>query len=426
MSAFNWQQAWIWGLFALLGILVAVAIVGAITRHRFLKKLSKEQQALQVVSDAVQNMLSYTDLNEVVGVVYEQLQAVGLDFHTLTVHHITDAENGQCRAHEMGLSRQVVERTFTSLRIVDMSRIGEVIYRPDMHVDAGGLDPQLLKNMENRMGCPIRAVLDIPHARGLMSLHSARPKSFSGHDIALIKRVGEYVSLGISRGEDILQLREALDAARKLSHAIEHSPASVVITDTQGTIEYVNPQFERVTGYTAKEAIGQNPRILKSGELPDEEYRKLWKIIQKGGVWRGEFHNKRKNGELYWEAASISGVRNQDGEITNFVAVKEDITDKKEMEAALVATERDRVLIETAGAAAHEINQPLTVIMGLVQLLLHTIKDEKVCEDLGYVEQAGQEIKKIVAKMAQTNRYESKSYVGEAHIVQFASAKQDD
>ena len=426
MPAFNWQQEWMLGFVALLGVLVAVAIVGAITRHYFFKKLSKEQQALQVVSDAVQRMLTYTELNEIVTVVYEQLKAVGLDFHTLTIHHIIDAQTGACRSHEMGLCWQVVERSCTSLRIVDMSRVGVVRYRPDMHVDAGGLDPQLLKNMESRMGWPIRAILDIPHAHGLMSLHSARPKSFSSRDIAFVKRVGEYVSLGISRGKDILQLREALDAARKLSHAIEHSPVSVIITDTQGTIEYVNPQFERVTGYTAKEAIGQNPRILKSGELPDKEYRNLWRTIQKGEVWRGEFHNKRKNGELYWEAASISGVRNQEGEITNFVAVKEDITEKKKMEAALVVAERDRVLMETAGAVAHEINQPLTVIMGLVQLLLHTVKDKKIIEDLAYVEKAGQDIKKIVVKMVQANRYESKSYVGEAQIVHFTSTKQGD
>ncbi len=426
MSAFDGKQEWVFGLVALVGVLAIVAIVGLITRHRFLKKLSQEQQALQVVSDAVQSMLSYADLNRVVAVVFEQLKAVGLDFHTLTIHHIVDANTGQCHAHEMGVSGQIIERTYTSARIVEMSRAGEVIYRSDMHADSGGLDAELLKNMENRMGRAIRTVLDIPHARGLLSLHSERPQGFSNHDIAFVKRIGEYISLGISRGQDILQLREALEAARKLAHAIEHSPASVVITDTKGIIEYVNPQFERVTGYSAKEVMGKNPRILKSGELPVEAYRNLWKTIQEGGVWRGEFHNKKKNGDLYWEAASISGVRNLDGDITHYVAVKEDITEKKAMEAALMASERDRVLIETAGATAHEINQPLTVILGLVQLLLHTVKDEKICEDLRYVEKAGRDIKKIVIKMVQTNRYESKNYVGDANIVQFASTEQGD
>lgn len=122
---------------------------------------------------------------------------------------------------------------------------------------------------------------------------------------------------------------------RKLSQAVEQSQSTVVITDATGNIEYTNPKFTQLTGYTLKETIGQNPRILKSGETSPEEYKELWDTITSGREWRGEFHNKKKNGELYWEYATISPVRNSDGVITHFLAVKEDITERKNFEAQL-------------------------------------------------------------------------------------------
>lgn len=116
--------------------------------------------------------------------------------------------------------------------------------------------------------------------------------------------------------------------------AVEQSPASIVITDAAGNIEYVNPKFERLTGYSKEEVLGKNPRVLKSGETSGDEYEDLWETITAGKTWRGEFHNN-KNGELYWEYASISGLVDDDGNVTHFVAVKEDITERKEMEQAL-------------------------------------------------------------------------------------------
>lgn len=117
--------------------------------------------------------------------------------------------------------------------------------------------------------------------------------------------------------------------------AVEQNPACIIITDTAGNIEYVNPKFERLTGYSRKEILGKNPRILKSGKTSDAEYGTLWKTIREGGTWRGEFHNRKKNGDLYWEYASISGLLDDDGNVTHFVAVKEDITERKAMEDEL-------------------------------------------------------------------------------------------
>jgi PAS domain S-box-containing protein len=138
---------------------------------------------------------------------------------------------------------------------------------------------------------------------------------------------------------DITERKRTEEALRKLSRAVEQSPASVVITDPQGNIEYVNPKFTRLTGYTREEVLGKNPRILKSEMTPAATYRELWETILSGGEWRGEFANKKKNGELYWESASISPIKDAKGAITHFVAVKEDITERKRAEDALRESE---------------------------------------------------------------------------------------
>ena len=145
-----------------------------------------------------------------------------------------------------------------------------------------------------------------------------------------------------------LQTREI----SKLVHALEQSPASVVITDKDGSIQYVNKKFCQLTGYAKEEAIGKNSRILKSGEQSRELYRELWDTILSGKEWQGEFHNKKRNGELYWENVLISSVKDEQGEITHFVAVKEDITGKKRsLEALSESEERYRQLFAASSEA---------------------------------------------------------------------------
>jgi PAS domain S-box-containing protein len=135
------------------------------------------------------------------------------------------------------------------------------------------------------------------------------------------------------------RLRRTADEARRLSHAVEQSPASVVITDLAGDITYVNPKFCELTGYAREEVLGKNPRFLKSGEMPREAYQGMWDKILAGGEWRGTFHNRKKSGELFWEMASIGPVLNESGKITHLLAVKEDVTERKKMEDALRQSE---------------------------------------------------------------------------------------
>lgn len=125
----------------------------------------------------------------------------------------------------------------------------------------------------------------------------------------------------------------------KLTRAVEQSPVSIVITDLEGVIEYVNPKVIETTGYSPNELIGNNPRVLKSGEMSDAGYKKMYQAISNGQIWSGEFHNRRKNGELYWEHATISPVINDEGEMTHYIAVKEDITQMKMMQEELIENE---------------------------------------------------------------------------------------
>ncbi|MGA2983356.1 MAG: PAS domain S-box protein [Terriglobia bacterium] len=139
---------------------------------------------------------------------------------------------------------------------------------------------------------------------------------------------------------DITERKHTEDQLRKLSLAVEQSPVCVVITDVSGNIEYVNPKFTQLTGYSREEAIGQNPRILKSVPQSDATHRVLWETILSGGEWRGEFANRKKSGEIYWESASIVPIRDSAGAITHFLAVKEDITERKQSEQAIRESKR--------------------------------------------------------------------------------------
>jgi PAS domain S-box-containing protein len=176
----------------------------------------------------------------------------------------------------------------------------------------------------------------------------------------------------MDRNTDALPLR-AFDT-RIFASIVEESPTSVIITDPRGNIEYVNRKFTTLTGYTRGEVLGKNPRLLKSGRQSPAVYRELWHTIVAGGEWRGELCNRKKNGELYWELAAISAIRGDDGAIAHFIAVKEDISDRKGMEELL---RHAKASAEAANLAksqflanmSHELRTPLNSILGFSQLL---------------------------------------------------------
>jgi PAS domain S-box-containing protein len=184
------------------------------------------------------------------------------------------------------------------------------------------------------------------------------------HGIGKLEFDGQGRSLGmIGVIQDITERKLKEHKFRQLSRAVEQSPNVIMITDTQGDIQYVNPKFTAITGYSYDEAMGKNPRILKSEETPPETYKELWRTITTGGEWRGEFHNRRKNGELFWESASISPITDEKGAITHFLAVKEDITEHKQLTEQFLRAQRVENLGRLASGVAHDLNNILAPIM---------------------------------------------------------------
>lgn len=204
------------------------------------------------------------------------------------------------------------------------------------------------------------------------------------------------------RGKKVeTKLAESDETNKKLLIAIEQSPTTIVISDTDANIQYANPRFTEVTGYTREEVLGKNPKILNSGLTPKVVFDELWATLTSGKNWSGEFINKRKNGEVFFERAYIAPVKNSEGITTNYVAVKLDITDRKKMELDLI---RSKVEAEKASKAksdflatiSHEIRTPIHGILGFNELLLESFPRNDQLTQLNFIEESGRNLLDII------------------------------
>ncbi|SEA21911.1 PAS domain S-box-containing protein [Desulfuromusa kysingii] len=212
----------------------------------------------------------------------------------------------------------------------------------------------------------------------------------------------------ILSSRDITIRKVSEEETRKLKMVVEQSPSSVVITDVDGIIEYVNPAFEEITGYSFAEAVGLNPRILQSGFTPKLLFKQLWSTIKAGKIWQGEFINKKKNGELYDESVLVIPIRNTQEEITHFVAVKENITElKKAQEQAEMANQAKSNFLSHM---SHELRTPLNAINGFSQLMLKSKKNplnEKQRNMTAQIHTAGQHLLQLINEILDLARIES-------------------
>ena len=261
-------------------------------------------------------------------------------------------------------------------------------------------------------GCPSAMVLSTgePHTepvpyttpdghQGWLELSAFPLKDVDGGVVGII----EYV-------KNISDRKRAEEERSRLAAAIEQSAESVMITDTAGTILYVNPAFERTSGYGLDQVIGESPRILQSGQHDQAFYRTLWETISSGRVWHGHLINRRRDGVLYTEEATISGVRDQAGEIVNYVAVKRDVTGELDLQERYRQSQKMEAVGRLAGGVAHDINNVLTAIQGYADLVLTSLDAEfererlpvqDMCADLMQVleaaDRAGSLIRQLLA-----------------------------
>ena len=174
--------------------------------------------------------------------------------------------------------------------------------------------------------------------------------------------------------------QSAEESLRKLSRAVEQSADMVMVTDREGNLEYVNPAFETLTGYSRTEVCGKNPRFLKSGEQPPEVHQEMWKTIVAGNVYRGILVNRKKNGELYYVEVSICPVRDPAGQITHFISNGRDLTERRRLEAQLLQSQKMDAIGNLAGGVAHDFNNLLTIITSYAELALDAVPHDSPLE----------------------------------------------
>ena len=216
-------------------------------------------------------------------------------------------------------------------------------------------------------------------------------------DIEFLKAVANQTGVTIDRIVMTEKRKLAEESIKKLSIAVEQSANTIVITDIDGNIEYANPKFVELTGYTVEEALGQNPRILNAGNQPKEYYETMWKTISSGKIWKGEFHNKKKNGELFWESVTITPIKNENEITTNYLAIKENITAEKHAAEelkrhAIQLQEQNSDLDAFSHTVAHDLKNPLANMMSFSSLLIDSyseFSEDEIKEFINIIYQQG-------------------------------------
>jgi two-component system cell cycle sensor histidine kinase/response regulator CckA len=220
-----------------------------------------------------------------------------------------------------------------------------------------------------------------------------------------LSRLGPVVTRALHEKGERQRRQRAEEELRKLSRAVEQSPSLVMITDTDGNVEYVNPRFTQITGYTAQEIVGHNPRLLKSGQTTSEEYEQLWQTITDGGEWHGELYNKKKNGEFYWVSVCISPIRDSAGNITHFLSIQEDITERKQLEEQLRLAQKMEAIGRLTAGIAHDFNNLLTIINGFANLVLQELSyDDPLREMVDKISGSGQHATNLVRQLLTFSR----------------------
>ncbi|MHC1705930.1 MAG: PAS domain S-box protein [Bacteroidales bacterium] len=235
------------------------------------------------------------------------------------------------------------------------------------------------------LGVPIRLGNQTTGAMVVQSY--SNPDAFDHRSQEVLEIIGNELSF-------YLEKKRISDETSKLLKAITQSPVAIVITNTDGIIEYINPKYTEITGYTYDEAFGHTPNLLKSGYHDLEFYQNMWTNIKSGKDWKSELLNKKKNGELFWVNAMISPITNSNGDITHYIGIQEDITGNKQLMAELVmakdrAEESERLKSSFLANMSHELRTPMTGILGFSELISENVEDKEIKRLANYILESG-------------------------------------
>jgi len=235
------------------------------------------------------------------------------------------------------------------------------------------------------------------HVFGTLAVYAAEPDAFDEEEVRLLTRLADDLAYGLVTICGRFEHARADEDRVRLGHAVEQAAEAILITDVQGKIVYVNPAFEHFTGFSRREAIGETPRILKSGKHDRAFYQTLWATLLRGEVWSGQFINRRKDGTFYELETTISPVRDAAGRVINFVSVARDVTRERQLEQQLRQAQKMEAVGRLAGGIAHDFNNLLTAINGYSELLLTQTVEEPL-------RKYGEEIKKAGERAALLTR----------------------
>ncbi|RME46608.1 MAG: PAS domain S-box protein, partial [Caldilineae bacterium] len=371
------------------------------------RELQRRNRELTLLNRVIAACMTQTDIEAILEVVCREL-ALALD-----APHTAAALLNRAKTEAL-----VVAEYRTDDRPSALNQIIPVIKSPAYQVLLADKAPLLVADArtDERLAATRRAMVEYGWASlillplvvedevlGAVGLSRPQPASFTPEDLELAWSVAGQVSGALAHAH-------AERERRLLATAIEQAAESVVITDSAGTILYVNPAFEAVTGYTRAEAIGRNPRILKSGKQDPAFYRHLWQTITAGEVWHGKFVNRHKDGSLFTEEATITPVRDAGGRITHFVAVKRNTTREEHLEEQFRQVQKMEALGRLTSGITHDFNNILTAINGFAELLKMRLPPDDPHRPLvEKILRSGQDAAELVSQLLTFSRKEAQA-----------------